>query len=114
MFHKSCRMCKHVAYAGGDLGLPKEYYCDAVNPNMPLYGYPVLPFACPENKTEQRKPNRYESFREQTATIDGLVQFCMDNELCHCANRATCVSDASLECCKAGIKAYLEGEIDAE
>lgn len=56
------------------------------------------------------KPNRFEQFREQTATIDGLVEFCIDNDLCYCANRATCESDDSLEHCKAGIKAYWESE----
>lgn len=118
MFHKSCRMCKHVAYSGGDLGLSKEYYCDAVNPNMPLYGYPVLPFACPENKDEPPKPTRYTKFRADTATIDGLVDWTYEKGSCKmCANSSgmRCslpLGTINVDICKAGIKAYWEGETE--
>ena len=114
MYHKSCRMCKHVAYSGGDLGLPKEYYCDAVNPNMPLYGYPVLPFACPENKDEPPKPTRFDKFRADTATIDGLVEWTIHNHewYCHKCVYTHCSKECAKSLCKQGIKAYWEGETE--
>ena len=60
------------------------------------------------------KPNRFEQFREQTATIEGLVEWCVDREMCFCCDYLLeCSADKDFDGttdCKAGIKAYWEGE----
>lgn len=70
---------------------------------------------CDGTGEAKTKPSRYESFREQTATIDGLASWEYENngECCvHCVNWGNCslygIEDAESHC-KAGIKAYLEG-----
>lgn len=66
---------------------------------------------------ESHKPTRFEQFREQTATIEGLTDFTHNELGCGFCNN---YSDADDECllhyrvtdadCKAGIKAYWEGK----
>lgn len=57
--------------------------------------------------------SRYDTFREQTATIDGLVEWCKKWRLygrvdCDCCLYKDQKSCADMDC-KAGIKAYWEG-----
>jgi hypothetical protein len=75
--------------------------------------------ADPENCTYGKPPTRFEQFRLQTATIDGLVEWCVVNGNClSCNFTKSCplaeeeyemTSEQQDEYCKQGIKAYFKG-----
>lgn len=62
---------------------------------------------------EERKPNRYEQFRKQTATIDGFIEWMFENGSClsTCAYHERCKNGDEVDC-KAGIKEYWESEAE--
>lgn len=77
--------------------------------------------SCNVYKTKNHADNyepmtRFQQFREQTATIEGLVEWCVDREMCFCCDYLLeCSADKDFDGttdCKAGIKAYWEGELE--